>query len=168
MLSDRHLSLRRILTQARTQHQTIVLATVVFDVLHPEHLKFLRAAKKIGEVLIVGLESDERVARIKGPGRPVHSQLKRQNQLEKLRIAQAVIVLPSRFDCAQDHLNFLKQIQPDILAVSAHSPHLAVKKRLMAQIGGRVEIVRQFNPNFSSTKLIRRSQKQPNFKSVQS
>lgn len=130
------------------------LATGVFDVLHAEHIEFLRRAKALGGRLIVGIESDARVRRLKGEGRPVNGEDVRRKNIERLGIVDEVFVLPEKFDLPEEHLDLLKKIKPDILAVSSHTPHIAEKIQLMKDLGGRVEIVHQHNPNISSTLLI--------------
>ena len=130
-----------------------VLATGVFDVLHEEHVKFLFAAKQLGE-LIVGIESDARVSRIKGSARPINPAEVRMQNLIDLGIANEVFVLPEQFDEEADHRALLKSIKPHILAVSSHSLHQNKKARLMKEIGGRVEVVHQHNPSVSTSKLL--------------
>ncbi|MDQ5950976.1 MAG: hypothetical protein QG639_253 [Patescibacteria group bacterium] len=137
-----------------------VLVTGVFDILHQEHLIFLKKAASVGP-LYVGLESDIRVKRIKGDGRPVNSQQVRKKNLEELGIAQEVFVLPETFDSPEERLRFLNELKPTVLAVSSHSPHLENKARLMQEIGGRVEIVHQFNPEVSTTKILEERAKAP-------
>ncbi len=134
----------------------MILATGVFDVLHEEHLVFLRKAKALGGRLVVGIESDERVRRLKGLARPVHSETARRENLEKLGIADVVFVLPEQFDTPDDHRKLLATLRPDILAISSHTPHISEKQQLMQEIGGRVEIVHQHNPAVSSTILLER------------
>lgn len=131
-----------------------VLVTGVFDVLHQEHLVFLERARALGEQLVVGIESDVRVQQLKGMARPVNSQAVRQENLEKLGVADEAFVLPEAFDTADDHRKLLASLRPDIIAVSSHTPHLAEKQQLMQEIGGRVEIVHQHNPAVSSTILL--------------
>lgn len=132
------------------------LATGVFDVLHAEHIEFLKRAKALGGRLIVGIESDVRVRRLKGEGRPVNGEDVRRKNIERLGIVDEVFVLPEKFDLPEEHLDLLKKIKPDILAVSSHTPHIAEKIRLMKDLGGRVEVVHQHNPNISSTLLIKK------------
>ena len=72
----------------------IVFATGIFDLLHIEHLNFLRAAKKLGGKLIVGIESDIRTKQLKGPQRPIMNQAERKEMLEALDCVDKVIVLP--------------------------------------------------------------------------
>lgn len=134
----------------------IVLVTGVFDVLHAEHEYFLRQAKALGGRLIIGIESDVRVKKLKGPDRPINSQNVRQQNLYTLGIADEVFILPEQFDSPEDHRALLLQVKPDILAVSSHSPHIDKKIQLMKEIGGRLEIVHEHNPAISSTILIER------------
>ncbi|KKS79400.1 MAG: Bifunctional protein HldE, partial [Candidatus Beckwithbacteria bacterium GW2011_GWA2_43_10] len=67
-----------------------VLVTGCFDVLHSEHKKFLKAAKKLGGTLLVGLETDARTRQLKGPGRPINSLRLRLKNLQQLGIADQV------------------------------------------------------------------------------
>ncbi len=131
-----------------------VLVTGVFDILHQEHVKFLKKARALGSELIVAVESDKRVRQIKGVGRPVNNQILRKKNLEKLNIASKVIILPEEFSHPEDHLKFLKQLKPDVLAVSSHTAHQKEKASLMAQVGGRLVVVHQHNPEVSTTKII--------------
>lgn len=156
---DIYSQLRTFITQlqllARKRSYTRpTLVTGVFDILHQEHRKLLRAAKALGRPLIVGIESDVRVRRLKGQGRPVNSQDVRRAQLLKLELADEVFVLPEEFDTAEDHLALLQTYQPAILAVSSHTPHRAEKSRLMSVIGGRVVVVLEHNPSVSTTQLL--------------
>ena len=136
--------------------QFVTLVTGVFDILHEEHVAFLRQAKGLGGRLVVGIESDVRVRRLKGEGRPVNAQLVRVKNVEALGIADEVFVLPEQFDTEVEHRLLLAKLRPDVLAVSSHSPHLAEKQRLMQEIGGRVEVVHQHNPAISTTQLLAR------------
>ena len=131
-----------------------ILATGVFDVLHSEHVRFLQKAKALGDRLIVGIESDVRVRALKGEGRPINTQRLRKENLEKLAIADEVFVLPEAFNSDADFRALLQKRQPDILAVSSHTPHLDKKQQLMQEIGGRVEIVHQHNPAVSTTLIL--------------
>ncbi|NCN45576.1 MAG: hypothetical protein COU63_03515 [Candidatus Pacebacteria bacterium CG10_big_fil_rev_8_21_14_0_10_36_11] len=144
----------KALYQLVLNKQKIVLATGVFDVLHQEHMAFLKAAKIEGTMLVVGLESDLRVKSMKGSSRPVYSEQERKRNLEQLKIADLVFVLPEEFSTPTDHLNLLKQIKPAVLAVSSHTAYLDTKKKLMSKVGGEVRVVREYNPDFSTTKLL--------------
>ena len=147
--------------KTENDQQKWVLATGVFDLLHSEHKKFLKVAKAEGDVLVIGLETDERVKRIKGTNRPVWSLKKRLLKMSKIAVVDYVFCLPKEFDKISDHESLIAQIKPDILAVSKHTPHLANKRRLLKKYGGKLKIVLPCNPKISTSKLIER---QNNFK----
>lgn len=147
----------KILTLAKTAHdqnKTLVLATGVFDLLHRGHRHFLARAKAAGDVLVVGLESDVRVRQLKGEGRPVDNQAVRKQKVEKVADVNGVFILPETFDQPEHHLELLKILRPDILAASAHTPHLEKKEQLMSLIDGRVEVVMEQDRHISTTRLV--------------
>ncbi len=132
----------------------IILVTGVFDILHGEHKKLLSAAKKLGGILLVGVETDTRVRQLKGQGRPINPLRLRLKNLQQLRIADKVFALPKKFNDLNHFTSLINQIKPDILAVSASTPHLAVKRRIIKRLGGRVVIVLPHNPRISTTKML--------------
>ena len=136
------------------QGKKIVLATGVFDVLHEEHVNFLKKAKAAGDVLAVGIESDVRVRQIKGEARPVNSQAQRSSNLRDLNLIDLVFILPEQFSKPADHKNLIEVIKPSVLAVSSHTKHLREKEIILKQNGGRVKIVHQHNPDISTSKLV--------------
>lgn len=145
--------------QQRLQGPTLkVLVTGVFDILHSEHKKLLSAAKKLGGILLVGLETDVRVRQLKGPTRPINPLRVRLKNLQQLGIADKVFTLPKQFNDLNHFTALIKQIRPDILAVSSSTPHLAVKRRIMKRFGGRVVIVLPHNPKISTTKMLQSKQ----------
>lgn len=147
-------ALQSVLLNVRQRNQRLVLATGVFDILHQEHKRFLEKAKAAGGVLVVGIETDQRVQALKGPGRPVNSQDKRVAQLEALGIADAIFILPAQFSTQADYVNLIEVLQPQILAVSSHSPYLENKQKIMAQFGGEVKVVHHHNPLVSTTQIL--------------
>lgn len=138
----------------REQGKKVVLVTGVFDLLHSEHIAFLQAAQKEGDVLFVAIESDVRVKAMKGEDRPIHSQLKRKQAIEALNIAHSVFILPEDFSTPDKHRWLIQGIRPHILAVSQHSPHQDKKQQILAEIGGTVQVVLRHNPEVSTTKSI--------------
>jgi D-beta-D-heptose 7-phosphate kinase/D-beta-D-heptose 1-phosphate adenosyltransferase len=131
-----------------------VLVTGVFDVLHQEHLNFLKAAKSQGGRLLVGLETDARIQRLKGPNRPINPLKTRIKNLKKLKLADKVFSLPEKFSTPQDHENLIKKIQPNILAVSSHTPNQPQKKAIIEKYGGQLKIVHPHNPRISTTRIL--------------
>ena len=132
----------------------LTLVTGVFDLLHQEHLNFLKAAKQLAGYLIIGIESDLRVKALKGEHRPINSQDIRKKNLESLGIADLVFVLPEKFSQRAEHQALIDVIQPDFLAVSEHSPFQDVKKEIIESVGGKLVVVHPHNPGISSTRNI--------------
>ncbi len=137
-------------------NKKIVLVTGVFDLLHEEHLNFLKKAKDLGDKLVIGIESDKRVKEIKGLERPVLSQTIRQKNLEKLVIADEVFILPEQFNNSDDHFNLVKKVGAKILAVSSHTAHLDKKQQIMQRVGGGVAVVHDHNPDISTSILLKK------------
>ena len=108
--------------QLQINGETVVLVTGVFDILHQEHLNFLKAARELADNLIIGLESDQRVKELKGENRPINSESIRKLNLERLSIAKMVFILPTSFGQKIVREKFLNQLKPNFLAVSEHSP----------------------------------------------
>jgi cytidyltransferase-like protein len=131
-----------------------VLVTGVFDILHEEHVKFLKKAKSVGDFLMVGVECDLRVRKMKGEGRPVNNEEIRVKNLQDLKIADQVFVLPEKFDKSEDHLQLVKKVGTDVLAVSSHTKFIEEKRRIMNQVGGEVMIVHQHNPGVSTSGIL--------------
>jgi FAD synthetase len=105
----------------------IVLVGGVFDILHYGHVHFLREAKKLGDKLVIALESDKNVKKIKGDSRPFHNQNQRREILESLNFVDEVIILKESMS-DEDYKNLALEIQPDIIAVTAGDPVLDKKQ----------------------------------------
>lgn len=148
-------SLNSHLHHWRQNHQTIVLATGVFDLLHPEHQNFLARAKAAGDRLIVGLETDARVKTLKGSHRPNQSQNLRLHKVKALPHVDFAFLLPKKFDTPADWLGLLHRLKPNIYAVSSHTTHLQTKRVLCAQAGVKLKIVHRHNPTVSTTILLK-------------
>jgi rfaE bifunctional protein nucleotidyltransferase chain/domain len=76
----------------RAQGRRIVLANGCFDLLHVGHVRYLESARRLGDVLFVGLNGDAAVARLKGPGRPIVPVVERAELLRALRAVDHVVV----------------------------------------------------------------------------
>lgn len=136
--------------------QKKVLVTGVFDILHQEHINFLRKAKKLGDILVVGIESDVRVKKMKGVGRPINSQITRKQNLEALNIAHEVFILPEHFSKPEDHSALVQKLKPDFLAVSSHTKHLEEKRKILKECGGEVVVVHEHNPKISTSLILQK------------
>ncbi len=109
-----------------------ILVGGCFDLIHFGHIDFLTNAKKYGDFLVVALESDESVRRMKGPSRPIHTQGQRKDMLESLRVVDEVIMLtPLNSDAEYEEL--VTQVNPSVIAITEGDP-IEIKKRLHASI----------------------------------
>lgn len=151
--SKRILSLYQICL-ARLLGKRIILVTGCFDLLHEEHLKFLKKAKKEGDVLVVGLESDKRMKEMKGKGRPVNPFRMRTENLVRINEVDFILKLPNDFNKRTTRLKFLRIIKPHVLAISSDDPLEKRKRRECQKIGCKVKIVHRYNPEISTTKLL--------------
>jgi len=95
----------------------IVLVGGCFDILHWGHISFLKKARKLGNYLVVALESDENIRKLKGPNRPIHNQRERKAMLESLRFVDKVIALPP-MKSDSDYEKLVRRVNPDIVAVT--------------------------------------------------
>lgn len=86
-----------------------------FDVLHPGHIKLLKYARSLGDYLIVAIDSDRKVAEMKGSERPIFSQHDRALMLKAIRYVDVVHVFNTKEDLEQ----LLESIQPDIIVVGS-------------------------------------------------
>ena len=108
-----------------------------FDLLHPGHVHYLADARALGDYLVVGLNSDASVARLKGIGRPVQDEAARAAVLLGLRSVDAVI----RFD-EDTPLELLRALQPDVLVKGGdYTPETVVGRELVEGRGGRVVLI---------------------------
>ncbi|MEO7001444.1 MAG: adenylyltransferase/cytidyltransferase family protein [Ktedonobacterales bacterium] len=133
----------------------LVVATGVFDLLHIGHLRFLEAARQLGDRLILGLESDERVRRWKGPKRPIQSEDDRVALLRALRVVDDVFVISGERVDPPFYAELLAPLHPRYLAVTADDPFLAEKRAAMRDIGAELRVVTPRIENYSTTRLVR-------------
>lgn len=141
----------------REKQLRVVWTNGCFDLLHPGHLQSFFDAKSLGDILIVGLNSDASVARRKGPQRPIIEEHHRAFMLEALRPIDHVII----FD-EETPVEILKQLQPDIFCKGAeYAPPLGPpvpEREIVEAYGGIVKFLPMV-PSFSTTALIRKIQK---------
>lgn len=137
----------------KKQGKVVVLAGGCFDVLHPGHVIFLEKAKKAGDILIVLLESDEKIKTLKGINRPIHSQAERAKVLSALRSVDLVVLLPfMESDSAYDAL--IRQIKPDIIAATSKSKNAHHYQRTAQLVGAKLKFVTKAIDGYSTSSLI--------------
>jgi D-beta-D-heptose 7-phosphate kinase/D-beta-D-heptose 1-phosphate adenosyltransferase len=102
--------IERYISRVRNQGKTIVFTNGCFDILHPGHIDLLQEAKNEGDFLVVGINSDESIKRIKGNSRPIMNQQERSQMLNALSCVDKVVI----FD-EDTPLALIEEIQPDVL-----------------------------------------------------
>ena len=132
----------------------LVVVTGVFDLLHIGHLRFLEAARHLGDALIVGVEDDVRVRRWKGPDRPIMTQDDRCELLAALRVVDRVFLITGERIDPDYYVELLQPLAPRYLAVTADDPFLAEKQTAMEHIGVEVRVVTPRIENYSTTHLV--------------
>jgi rfaE bifunctional protein nucleotidyltransferase chain/domain len=139
---------------ARRDGQVVVWTNGTFDLLHPGHVSSLQAARALGDVLVVGLNSDASVRGYKGPTRPILTQGERSAMLAALECVDYVIVFDESTPEAA-----LSRLQPDIHCKGAEyaPPHgRPVPERAVVEgYGGRIEYL-PLVPGVSTTELLQR------------
>jgi cytidyltransferase-like protein len=133
----------------------LVVVTAFFVLQHSGHLRFLEAARQLGDALIVGVEDDARVRRWKGPDRPIMTQDDRCELLAALRVVDRVFLISGERVDPDYYVDVLRPLAPRYLAVTADDPFLAEKREAMARIGVEVRVVTPRIENYSTTRLIR-------------
>lgn len=137
------------LDACRKENKTIVFSNGCFDILHRGHVEYLAKAAEFGDVLIVGLNTDASVKRLKGPSRPVNDGEARATVLAGLEFVSAVVF----FD-EDTPYNLIKTVQPDVLVKgSDYKPENIVGYDIVTARGGRVETI-DLVEGYSTTKIL--------------
>ena len=145
-----------LVARMRAAGQTVVFTNGVFDLLHVGHLRYLQHARRLGDALLVGLNSDRSVRQIKGPDRPITVEAERAEVLEALACVDGVVV----FDEDTPH-DLIAALQPDVLVKGADWAEDAIVGRDIVEArGGRVVRV-PIEPGHSTTKIVDEIRRRP-------
>jgi D-beta-D-heptose 7-phosphate kinase / D-beta-D-heptose 1-phosphate adenosyltransferase len=149
LLSRRELARRA--AAWRTEGKRIVFSNGCFDLLHAGHLALLGHAAKLGDVLVLAINSDSSVKRLKGPERPLVPQAERAALLAALTFVDAVTIFEE-----DTPLAVLEEVRPHVLVKGGdYQPSEVVGRELVEGLGGRVEIV-PLTPDKSTSSLLER------------
>jgi D-beta-D-heptose 7-phosphate kinase / D-beta-D-heptose 1-phosphate adenosyltransferase len=152
--SDEHIKtweeISSIVSELKNKNRRIVFTNGCFDILHTGHVKYLEKSKSFGDILILGLNSDESVRRLKGENRPINSQYDRAYILASLEVIDFVVIFED-----ETPLDLIKLIQPDIIVKGGDYEG---KEVVGQDIAKELKIV-QFIVGKSTTKIIKRIQK---------
>lgn len=133
----------------KEEHETVVFTNGVFDLLHRGHVEYLSEAKKLGSVLIVGMNTDASVRTIKGPLRPIVQEDDRAFVLSQLACVDAVCLFNE-----ETPLNLISALVPDVLVKGAdYSVDAIVGKDVVEHAGGKVTTI-PFVPEKSTTNIV--------------
>ncbi len=130
----------------------IVLVGGCFDILHYGHLKFLQKSRDAGDVLMLLLESDEFILKVKKK-KPVHTQAQRAEILAALGYVDYVILLPLLKNPDSDYEGIVKDIHPSVIALTEGDSKLAQKQKFARSINAELLSI-PFLSSFSSSQLI--------------
>ena len=127
----------------------VVFTNGVFDLLHPGHIDVISQARDQGDALLVGLNSDASVRRLKGPARPVRNEAERAYVLAALSDVDAVVIFGE-----DTPLELIRHLRPDVLVKGGdYEPDTVVGRDDVESWGGRVIIV-PLRPGQSTTSII--------------
>lgn len=131
--------------------EKIVFTNGCFDILHVGHIKYMQEAAKLGDILIVGLNSDDSVRRLKGPERPINNQSDRAEMMAALEFVDYVVV----FD-EDTPYELIKKIQPDVLVKGGdYNPDNVVGRDIVEARGGKLKLI-EFVDGKSTTSIIKK------------
>ena len=138
-----------IINKIKSEGKKIVFTNGCFDLLHVGHIKYLSQAKDLGDILIIGLNSDKSVKKLKGNNRPINSFEDRAKLLAALKSVDLVIMFEE-----QTPENLIKEIIPDVLVKGGdYDIEEIVGYQTVIDNGGRVKTL-SFYDGYSSTKYI--------------
>lgn len=142
--------LKHQLKRWELKNKKVVFTNGVFDILHQGHIKILSEAAEFADILIVGLNSDASVKRLKGESRPVNSEASRALLLAALVITDAIIIFEE--DTPQELISFIK---PDVLVKGGdYTIETIVGAKEVLANGGEVKII-SLEEGFSTTNIIK-------------
>ena len=137
--------------QLRANGKKIVATNGCFDLLHVGHIRYLKAARALGDVLVVGLNGDQSVCELKGGGRPINGQNERAELVASLESVDLVAIFP---ELRATH--FIESVAPDVYVKGGDysSETLNPEERAALQkIGSKIEIV-PFEKGYSTSGLL--------------
>ena len=135
--SSKVMTLEQVAIWRRSVRGEVVFTNGVFDLLHPGHVDVLDRARREGAALVVGVNSDASVKRLKGPTRPIRTSVERMAVLAGLEAVDAVVLFEQ-----DTPIELVRAIEPDVLVKGGdYSPETIVGADLVTARGGRVVVI---------------------------
>lgn len=133
--------------QWRSAGKTVVFTNGCYDILHPGHIRLLERARSLGDILILALNTDRSVARLKGPTRPLLSETERSRMSLALEAVDAVTLFDE--DTPRE---LIAEVLPDVLVKGADWAHFIAGREEVEAAGGKVMAL-ALEPGFSTTNI---------------
>lgn len=144
-------ALQEVCAQTRREKKTIALANGCFDLLHVGHVRYLQAARAEADLLVVGINADASVRKLKGPSRPLQNEQDRALLVAALHAVDWVVIFP---EDTVDHL--LLALKPDVQCKGTdYTPETVPERETVKSYGGRIAIVGDPKDHNTSTLLAR-------------
>jgi rfaE bifunctional protein nucleotidyltransferase chain/domain len=141
----------------RKSGKKVVFTNGCFDILHRGHVEYLKKARSLGDVLVVGMNTDDSVKRLKGPNRPIVCQDDRAVVLASLHMVDYVCLFEE-----DTPLELIKAVVPDVLVKGSDWPvDSIVGKEIVESAGGKVRTI-DFVPDRSTTNIIKKIENSSN------
>jgi len=135
--SSKVMTLEQVAIWRRSVRGEVVFTNGVFDLLHPGHVDVLDLARREGAALVVGVNSDASVKRLKGPTRPIRTSVERIAVLAGLEAVDAVVLFEQ-----DTPIELVRAIEPDVIVKGGdYSPETIVGADLVTARGGRVVVI---------------------------
>lgn len=145
-----------IVLDLKKKNKKIVFTNGCFDILHRGHICYLRKSRELGDALIIGLNSDKSVKRLKGEKRPINSEKDRAYLLEALEFVDYIVIFNE-----DTPLKLIQKIQPDYYTKSGDysinnliGPNMG--REIIESYGGHV-VIMDFEKGYSTTSIINKS-----------
>ena len=132
----------------QAEGQSVVFTNGCFDLLHPGHIRLLEQARSLGDVLVLGLNSDASVRRSKGPSRPILNEQERAEIAAALEAVDAVVLFEE-----ETPRDLIAALLPDVLVKGADWSHFIAGREEVEDAGGLV-VTLDLQPGYSTTNLV--------------
>jgi len=133
----------------KEENKKIVFTNGCFDILHRGHIEYLEQAKSLGDYLVIGLNSDTSVKRIKGESRPINSENDRAYVLDSLKIIDAIVMFNE-----DTPYNIIKEIVPDFLVKGGDWKEDEIVGAVVVKKAGGKVVSLKYVENYSTTSTI--------------
>lgn len=149
--------MENIVSQLKADGKTVVFTNGCFDILHAGHVRYLQAAKELGDCLILGLNSDQSVSKLKGPTRPINQQNDRAEVLSALAAIDYIVIFEEQTAEA-----LVAQIQPSIYVKGGdYNMKELPEARIVSSYGGKTILISEV-PGKSTSNIIKKMAQQDN------